>query len=119
MHAMARTLAMAALVAGAFSQSCPGIHIFGARETTAPAGYGTGGQFIDLILAAYSGSTAEAIVYPAQGGSAYGSSVQQGTKNIASQINSFNAKCPNSKLVVVGYSQVGHGLRPEGRSSLT
>lgn len=87
-------------------QSCPNIHIFGARETTAPAGYGTGGQFVNLILNAYPGSTAEPIVYPAQGDSAYGASVQQGTQNIANQINSFNKKCPNSKLVVVGYSQV-------------
>ena len=48
-------------------QSCPNIHIFGARETTAPAGYGSAGTFVNLILNAYPGSTAEAIVYPAAG----------------------------------------------------
>ena len=63
---------------------------------------------MNLILNAYPGSTAEAINYPAQGGtnSAYASSVQQGTQSIASQINNFNKQCPNTKLVVVGYSQV-------------
>lgn len=87
-------------------QSCPAIHIFGARETTAPAGYGSAGTFVNAILNAYPGSTAEVINYPAAGGDSYGSSVQQGTKNIASQINAFNQKCPGAKLVVVGYSQV-------------
>lgn len=106
MQSIAKALAVATLAAGVMSQACPDVHIFGARETTAPAGYGTGGQFVNLILAAYSGSTAEAIDYPAQGDSAYASSVQAGTKNIASQINAFNTKCPDSRLVVVGYSQV-------------
>jgi acetylxylan esterase len=89
-------------------QSCPNIHVFGARETTAPAGYGSAGTFVNLILQAYPGSTAEAINYPAQGNSnqAYASSVQAGTQNIANQINSYNRQCPNTKLVVVGYSQV-------------
>lgn len=46
-------------------QSCPIIHVFGARETTAPAGYGTAGVVVNLILNAYPGSTSEAISYPA------------------------------------------------------
>ena len=92
-------------------QSCPGIHIFGARETTAPPGYGSAGTFVNLILQAYPGSTAEVINYPAQGGTnaAYASSVQAGTQNIANQINAFNKQCPNTRLVVVGYSQVCDG----------
>lgn len=87
-------------------QSCPNIHVFGARETTAPAGYGSSSTFVNAILNAYPGSTSEAITYPAAGGDSYGSSVQQGTQNIANQINAFNKQCPNAKLVVVGYSQV-------------
>jgi acetylxylan esterase len=95
-------------------QSCPNIHVFGARETTAPAGYGSAGTFVNLILNAYPGSTAEAITYPAAGGTnaAYASSVQQGTQNIANQINNFNKQCPNTKLVVVGYSQVSRSRVP-------
>ena len=88
--------------------SCPNIHIFGARETTAPAGYGSAGTFVNLILNAYPGSTAEAVNYPAAGGTnaEYASSVQQGTQDVANQINSFNSQCPGTKLVLVGYSQV-------------
>ncbi|KAF2170595.1 carbohydrate esterase family 5 protein [Zasmidium cellare ATCC 36951] len=86
-------------------QSCPNIHVFGARETTAAAGYGSSSTFVNAILKAYPGSTSEAINYPAAGGDSYASSVQQGTQNIANQINAFNKQCPSAKLVVVGYSQ--------------
>ncbi|KAF8847212.1 cutinase [Acephala macrosclerotiorum] len=64
--------------------SCPVIHIFGARETTVAQGYGTAGVVVNLVLNAYPGSTAEAIVYPAYGGQSsyggvsYAGSVQQG-----------------------------------------
>ncbi|TKX23256.1 acetylxylan esterase [Elsinoe australis] len=94
-------------------QSCPKIHVFGARETTAPAGYGTAGVVVNLVLNAYPGSTAEAINYPACGGQAscggatYAQSALAGTSAIASAINSFNQKCPSTQLVIVGYSQGG------------
>ncbi|KAF3913102.1 hypothetical protein AA313_de0201179 [Arthrobotrys entomopaga] len=94
-------------------QSCPSIHIFGARETTAPAGYGTAGVVVNLILNAYPGSTAEAIVYPACGGqsqcggASYADSALQGTAAVASAVNSFNQRCPSTQLVLVGYSQGG------------
>jgi acetylxylan esterase len=45
--------------------SCPNFHVFGARETTAPAGYGSSSTVVNLVLNAYPGSTAEAISYPA------------------------------------------------------
>ncbi|KAK0106563.1 1 carbohydrate esterase [Cadophora gregata f. sp. sojae] len=93
--------------------SCPNIHVFGARETTAPAGYGTAGVVVNLILNAHPGATSEAIVYPACGGQAscggasYGNSVLAGVKAVASAVNSFNTRCPNTLLVIVGYSQGG------------
>ncbi|KAL3423002.1 acetyl xylan esterase [Phlyctema vagabunda] len=92
---------------------CPNVHIFGARETTAPAGYGTAGVVVNLVLNANSGSTAEAINYPACGGQAscggasYASSALQGTSAAAAAVNAFNTRCPNTKLVLVGYSQGG------------
>ncbi|KAL9110050.1 MAG: hypothetical protein Q9227_005389 [Pyrenula ochraceoflavens] len=92
---------------------CPNIHVFGARETTAPAGYGTAGVFVNLILNAYPGSTSEAISYPACGGQAscgsvsYANSVVQGISAVATAVNSFNTRCPNTQLVLVGYSQGG------------
>ncbi|RPA79999.1 putative acetyl xylan esterase [Ascobolus immersus RN42] len=97
----------------AFAQSCPEIHIFGARETTAPAGYGTAGTVVNLIKGAYPGATSEAISYPACGGqsscggASYSSSALQGTQAVANAVNSFHQRCPNTKIVLVGYSQGG------------
>jgi hypothetical protein len=49
-------------------QSCPGVFVFGARETTAPAGFGTAGGLVNMVTRAYSGSQSQAIQYPACGG---------------------------------------------------
>ncbi|KAJ5879710.1 Leucine carboxyl methyltransferase eukaryotic [Penicillium solitum] len=92
---------------------CPGVHIFGARETTVSPGYGSSSTVVNGLLSAYSGSTAEAISYPACGGQAscgsvsYSSSVSQGIAAVASAVNSYNTQCPSTKLVLVGYSQGG------------
>ncbi|KAK4149097.1 carbohydrate esterase [Chaetomidium leptoderma] len=94
-------------------RQCPQIHVFGARETTAPPGYGTAGTVVNLILGAYPGATSEAISYPACGGQSscggaqYGDSARQGTNAVASAVNSFNQRCPNTQIVLVGYSQGG------------
>lgn len=94
------------------AQSCPQVHVFGARETTVPPGYGTSGPVVNSIVAAYPGATSEAINYPACGGQAscgsvsYASSAVQGVAAVASQVNAFNQQCPNTILVLVGYSQV-------------
>jgi acetylxylan esterase len=96
---------------------CPNVHVFGARETTAPAGYGTASVVVNLVLNTYPGSTSEAISYPACGGQSscggvsYANSVVQGVSAAASAVNSFNTKCPNTQLVLVGYSQVCWILR--------
>jgi acetylxylan esterase len=92
--------------------ACPGVHVFGARETTVSPGYGSSSTVVNEVLSAYSGSTAEAISYPACGGQSscgsvsYSSSVAQGIQAVASAVNSFNSQCPDTKLVLVGYSQV-------------
>lgn len=93
-------------------RQCPEIHIFGARETTVSPGYGTAGTVVNLIKGAYPGATSEAITYPACGGQSscggvqYGDSARQGTNAVASAVNSFNQRCPNTQIVLVGYSQV-------------
>jgi acetylxylan esterase len=95
------------------AQSCPGIHIFGARETTVAPGYGSAGALVDRIKSSNSGATSEAISYPACGGQSscggaqYGDSARQGTSAVASAVNNFNQRCPNAKIVLVGYSQGG------------
>lgn len=43
-------------------QSCPAIHVFGARETTAAPGYGSAGTVVNAILNAHPGATAEVSV---------------------------------------------------------
>lgn len=108
---MKSTLALLALCGSALAApapraACPDVHVFGARETTAPAGYGSAGTVVNLILNAHKGATAEAINYPAAGGNSYGASVQAGVKAVASQVQSYAKQCPNTKLVLVGYSQV-------------
>ncbi|KAJ7083489.1 cutinase-domain-containing protein [Mycena epipterygia] len=92
---------------------CPNVHIFGARETTAPPGYGTAGSVVSSIISAFPGATGEVINYPACGGQAscgdvsYASSAVQGVAAVANQVNTFNSQCPNTVLVLVGYSQGG------------
>ncbi|KAK1826286.1 family 5 putative carbohydrate esterase [Podospora conica] len=97
----------------AVRQSCPSIHVFGARETTVSPGFGTAGQVVNLILGAFPGATSEAISYPACGGQSscggvqYGASAAQGTTAVANAVNSFHQRCPNTQIVLVGYSQGG------------
>lgn len=123
MHALTATLLLAT---GALARapnvprqsSCPPIHVFGARETTAPAGMGTAGAIVDAIVQAHPGATSEAIEYPACGGQPecggvqYGDSVKQGTAAAAAAVNAFNEQCPDTQIVLIGYSQVGGPSSP-------
>lgn len=43
-------------------QACAKVHVFGARESTVPQGYGSSQAMIQLIQGAYPGTTSEAIV---------------------------------------------------------
>jgi acetylxylan esterase len=102
-------------------QSCPKIHVFGARETTVAQGYGTSQGLVNMVLQAYSGATAEAIVYPACGGQSscggvsYENSANQGTQAVVKAVTSLNQKCPDTKIVLIGYSQVHRYPSPKLR----
>lgn len=121
---LSKLLAVSLLVTGTYSAvpfhaavakraDCPNIHVFGARETSVSAGYGSSSTVVDAVKNAYSGATSEAIDYPACGGQSscggvsYSSSVTQGVKAVASAVNSYNSQCPDTQLVLVGYSQGG------------
>lgn len=88
-------------------QSCPNLHVFGARETTVPQsnGFGSSGPVVDMILAANPGATKEQIIYPATGGNSYGSSAQAGVLAVTNQVTNFSTQCPDTMIVLVGYSQ--------------
>ena len=90
-------LSLAGLVAGnpvEKRQSCPNVYVFGARETTAPAGYGTSQGLVNQVVAAYPGAGSEAIVYPACGGQStcggvsYDNSASQGTAAVVKAVSS-------------------------------
>jgi acetylxylan esterase len=86
-------------------QSCAKVYVFGARESTVPQGYGSSQAMIQLIQGAYPGTGSEAIVYPAAGGNAYESSVASGITAVVNQVSAYAQKCPDTKIVMVGYSQ--------------
>jgi len=94
-------------------QSCPKVYTFAARETTAPPGYGTASGLVDQIKSAYPGSGSEAIVYPACGGQSscgnvsYDDSQNQGSATVLKAVTAYNAKCPQTQIILVGYSQGG------------
>lgn len=91
--------------------SCPGVHVFGARETTVSSGYGSAGPVVNSIVSAHSGATSEAISYPACGGQSscggisYANSVSQGTSAVITAVTKYAKQCPSTELVLVGYSQ--------------
>lgn len=105
-------LAVANPVDLAERQNCPKVYVFGARETTAPAGYGTSGGLVNQVVASYPGAGSEAIQYPACGGQSqcggvsYDNSAQQGTAAVVRAVTSYNQRCPNTQIVLIGYSQV-------------
>lgn len=96
---------------------CPALHIFGARETTAPPGFGSAGPVVDSIAAFFASTTVfasadadfvastEAIDYPAIGDDQYAESVAAGIVAVTNQVVAFAARCPAAKIVLVGYSQ--------------
>lgn len=100
---------------GRRQNDCPPVHVFGARETTAPPGFGASQAVVDSIVQANEGATSEAIIYPAAGGADYASSVTAGIGAVVNQTMSFRLACPATKLVMVGYAQVRPALRAQVR----
>ncbi|KAI0028086.1 catalytic core domain of acetyl xylan esterase [Vararia minispora EC-137] len=107
------TVLVSVFFAALGSAQCPNVHVFGARETTAPPGFGSAAPVVQAILNSVPGATSEAINYPACGGQStcggisYAQSVIDGVNAVASQVNTFNARCPQTELVLIGYSQGG------------
>lgn len=84
--------------------SCSDVHLFLARGTT-ESYPGLLGSLTTLVTDAINGSTYENILYPAtQEGST--PSYEEGIANGTAQVQAYAEACPDSKLVLLGYSQV-------------
>ncbi|BGP47559.1 hypothetical protein JCM10450v2_003422 [Rhodotorula kratochvilovae] len=89
------------------SSSCvsgSAVHIIVARASTEPAGEGIIGQVATMVKRQLTGSTSEAISYPATL-YPYLSSEAAGVKAMTAAIEAYTQRCPESKLVLMGYSQ--------------
>ena len=95
-----------AVPAVAAAIDCPRVHVFAARETSANPGFGSAGTLVDLISNAFPGTRTEAIDYPAEGGDRYEASVTEGIQSVIRQTNRFIEACPDTILIMHGYSQV-------------
>ncbi|PPJ58504.1 hypothetical protein CBER1_05621 [Cercospora berteroae] len=97
--------APAALAQETGSGSCTDVHIFIARGWNEPYP-GRHEKLVNDICTDVSGLSCgyEDIVYPAAS-SDYCNAVSTGSNNGKQQIEAYYAKCPNSKLVLSGYSQ--------------
>lgn len=98
--------------------ACPtGVHIVGVRATTEQQGFGVMQAIVDQLLSDINGSDAYAIVYPAAGildhppwvdGPLYETSEQTGVDNLVAHIVNFTEYCPDTTIVLLGYSQGAH-----------
>jgi acetylxylan esterase len=89
----------------AAQQACPRVHILVGRGSLEAAGMGATGRLVNQMKSAITGVTAEAIDYPAKL-SPYSQSSAAGTNAVVKQTTAYVKRCPNAKIVLMGYSQV-------------
>jgi len=90
----------------AAADPCPDIEIVFARGTTEPPGVGGVGQaFVDSLRSQLGGQTVGvyAVDYPASRD--FDSSTPAGANDASGHIQSMAANCPNTRMVLGGYSQ--------------
>ena len=98
---------------------CPkGIHIIGVRGTLEKPGFGALQVVVDQVLAKVPGSDSVAIDYPASGITIgadgtpiynffqYKASEAEGLLKFSAELEDFTQRCPDTGIVVMGYSQV-------------
>lgn len=97
---------------------CPkGVRIVGVRGTLEDPGFGALKDVVDQVLKKIPGSDAVAIEYPAGGITVgddgkleynfpkYVASVMEGVNNFKAEIEAFSDECPETGIVIMGYSQ--------------
>lgn len=100
------------------SDGCPsGVHIVGVRGTLEDPGFGAMQDIVDKVLEQIPNSDSKAIDYPASGITIaadgdpvynffqYRSSVAMGVDKFSAEIQDFTMECPDTGIVVMGYSQ--------------
>jgi cutinase len=116
-HSIARTVGatlvmMWAWVSGpvgvkiAFADACPDAEVVFARGTGEPPGVGGAGQaFVDSLTAQVPGRSVDVypVNYPATDD--YVNSAKAGASDAGAHIQNMVASCPNTKMVLGGYSQ--------------
>ena len=93
-------------IAPASAAPCPDVEVTFARATTEPPGIGVvGQQFVDSLRSQVGGKSIAVypINYPASDD--FVSSVNAGTSDASAHVQSMIANCPNTKMVLGGYSQ--------------
>jgi cutinase len=85
---------------------CPDVEIMFARGTTEPPGVGgTGQAFVDSLRSRLGDRSVDvyAVNYPASRD--FGSSTPAGRDDLSAHVQSMAASCPNTRMVLGGYSQ--------------
>lgn len=85
---------------------CEDVHVFLARGNNEPYP-GRQGKLADAICSGLESCDYEDIQFYNPLPAPYCDSVAEGAKNGISQITEYNKRCPDSKLVISGYSQGG------------
>ncbi|KAL2065884.1 hypothetical protein VTL71DRAFT_3554 [Oculimacula yallundae] len=87
--------------------ACTSTHIFLAKGNNEPYP-GRQGKLVNAICAGLTSCDYEDILFYNPVESSYCGSVFEGTANGISQITAYNKRCPDSNLVISGYSQGAH-----------
>jgi cutinase len=107
MTTWATLLSASILIAPASAAPCPDVEVTFARGTAEPPGVGGVGQaFIDSLRSQIGGRTLG--VYPVNYSATdedFAASASAGADDANAHVNSMAANCPNTKLVLGGYSQ--------------
>lgn len=101
------------------STPCADLHMIVVRAPMERPGFGILGNLAKAVMANVNGSTGEAIEYPALL-QPYDESSYAGVVATTKQLQSHVDRCPNGKVILMGYSQVCPALLPTAQvASLT